>query len=165
MSKWSNNQFVKYQQIADGLAELYHVGQTDMSNRPYIEHCRQVSAWCFSWEAKVVALLHDIVEDTNCTYYDLIAAGLPPVVIQGVHDMTQQEHLNLMKGYVGGPPVFDREDLETYWARVKRNPVALEVKFADIRHNNDPVRMSKLPPERQAKLNAKYKRAIDFLLA
>ena len=53
--------------LADRFAEGKHAGQKDKAGLPYVEHPRAVAARVESEEEKIVALLHDTVEDTNAT--------------------------------------------------------------------------------------------------
>lgn len=152
-------------QLARMVAERAHDGQTDMSGQPYFEHCRAVadqfapSPGVDSAEIarlKTVAFLHDVVEDTDTTLMDLLLLGFSFEILEAVNAITQQSYSTI--------DVISYEPLEDYWARVKANPLAVRVKIADIRHNNDPVRKAQLSPERQAKLSNKYQCALEFLV-
>lgn len=145
-------------EIAVLVAKLAHAGQTDMAGKPYFDHCMRVAenvgrAGYLGSKYMAVALMHDVVEDTPVTLEDLEWIGFSQEVIDGVGAMTQRVDENGV-----------REDLETYWGRVKANRIAHIVKVCgDIPDNNDPARQSYLPEERQLKLRAKYARALEFL--
>lgn len=133
------------------VAHWFHAGQTDMANKPYVNHLRRV-ARPFESEgyqtSAAVAWLHDVVEDTECTLADLFELGFSDDIVHAVDAITQRPG----------------EDLDTYWARVKANVLARIVKVkGDIPDNSDPMRLEHLPPHLQDKLRAKYARALTFL--
>ncbi|MEG0323823.1 MAG: hypothetical protein RR619_07485, partial [Raoultibacter sp.] len=64
-------------EIALRIATKAHEGQIDRGGRPYIEHPKTVAAFCSSPLEKVVALLHDVIEDTGVSQQDLKDAGIP----------------------------------------------------------------------------------------
>lgn len=141
------------------VAHWFHADQTDMANKPYVDHLARV-ARPFSlhdengkvvgpWEtAAAVAWLHDIVEDTDCTLADLYELGFSDEIVHAVDAITQREG----------------ESLDDYWARVKANPIARAVKVkGDIPDNSDPMRLEFLPPHLQEKLTLKYRRALEAL--
>ncbi|MFO0417798.1 MAG: phosphohydrolase [Planctomycetota bacterium] len=131
------------------VAYWFHRNQTDMANRPYIEHLERVAApFQGAVILEAVAWLHDVVEDTPCTLDDLFALGFDSEIVEAVDAITQR------KG----------EALEDYWARVKANRYARVVKVkGDIPDNADPRRLDYLPPHLQEKLTAKYQRALEVL--
>lgn len=129
---------------ADRVAAAAHDGQLDKAGHPYIEHPRRVAARVahLGVEVVMVALLHDVVEDTQVTL-DVLAATFPPQVVAAVDTITKR----------AGEP---RDD---YYARVAANPIATVVKRADIDDNTDPLRLAALPGKLQARLEAKYAHA------
>lgn len=102
-----------------------HKEQLDQSGMPYVFHPFHVAEEMRDEETTVVALLHDVIEDTNYTLDDLRNLGFSNTVIEAVEAMT---HL----------PEVSYED---YLRRIKRNPIAKTVKLADIRHNSDLTRL------------------------
>lgn len=139
------------------VAHWFHKGQTDMAQRPYVEHLERVAS-PFSGgngkdgrnypQAAAVAWLHDVVEDTPCTLGDLYQLGFSPEIVEAVWAITQRPG----------------ESLDDYWARVKDNMLARLVKVkGDIPDNADERRLDFLPPHLQDKLRAKYARAMTFL--
>lgn len=88
---------------------------------PYIRHPAAVAAAleAKSPEIRAAAWLHDLLEITPLTAAQLKAQGIPGQVVDLVKILTHAPG----------------ESLETYWARVKRNPAATIVKLADIDHN------------------------------
>jgi|SRR5690606_9138301 len=95
-----------------------HRGQRDKRGRPYIRHVTEVSAAVDheGTHAIAVALLHDVLEDTNDT--DLSA--YPKQVQEAIHAITRQEV----------------ETYDAYIERVAQNPLARTVKLADLRLNH-----------------------------
>jgi len=115
---------MKEYEIALNIATKAHEGQTDKSGIDYIEHPLTVSSYCASERAKIAALLHDVVEDSSVTLEDLLAAGIGADVIEAVDCLTKREG----------------ETLDEYFRRVAASDIAVEVKFADMRHNSDTSR-------------------------
>lgn len=128
--------------VAYDLARRAHEGQFRRDGTtPYFEHVKQVIDGVEGWEAKMVAALHDTVEDERLTVDELRQAKLPESVIAGVQAMTKPK----------GMPYQDyiREI-------VSKNPLAKQVKLADIRAN-----LSDAPTDRQ---RAKYAEAMKLLV-
>lgn len=123
------------------LATNAHHGQFDKGGKPYILHPLRVMSFLKTddEELQCIALLHDVVEDTDTTYVDLGAAGMSLRVIEGVQALTKQ------KGF----------DYDTYKAQVMGNRDAMQVKMADLRHNTD-IRRLKGVKEKDIKRMAKY---------
>ncbi|MDR1183386.1 MAG: HD domain-containing protein [Coriobacteriales bacterium] len=128
------------------IATEAHAGQTDRGGRPYIEHPLAVAAMV-EGDAATVALLHDVVEDTTVTLADLRLAGFSDAVTSAVDAITRR------KG----------EQDVAYLARVRRNPLALAVKLADLTHNSDITRIPD-PTNRDRKRAALYLFYRDVLL-
>ena len=126
--------------LALEFATRAHAGQTDKSGAPYIGHPQRVADRLPTAELKVVALLHDVLEDCDVTVDDLADAGIPDDLIAGVVAMTKREG----------------EAYEDAVARAAEHPLARHVKAADIADNSDPQRLDHLPPETADRLRRKY---------
>lgn len=100
------------------LAAQYHKG-TDKQGVPYILHPLSVMASVDRGLAKVVAVLHDLVEDTDVTLNMLRHGGFPESVVKAVDCLTHRE----------GEPYCD------YILRCSNNSLATQVKVADLEHN------------------------------
>lgn len=101
------------------LAYKYHDGQyRKESCVPYIVHPLRVSGWFIDDVRKTISVLHDIVEDTDCTL-ELLSKMFPCRVVNIVDMLTRRD----------GEKHFD------YIRRVKKNEVAVEIKIADIVDN------------------------------
>lgn len=132
---------------ATRIARAAHEGQVDKSGKPYIDHPLRVMGRVSGEHARMAAVLHDVVEDTAVTDDDLLAAGCPPEVVATVLALSHR----------------DGEAQEDYLARVRADPVAVEVKRADIADNTSPARLALLDPATQDRLRAKYARALEIL--
>ncbi|MGO3141365.1 MAG: HD domain-containing protein [Galactobacter sp.] len=136
---------------ADTVAEWAHAGQLDKSGHDYIEHPRRVAQRVAArlggdHPAVIVALLHDVVEDGDIAESDLqerFGADITAAVLA----------ISRIPG----------EDPDTYYARVKANPLALQVKQADLEDNTDPERVAQLDAPTRERLAAKYAHAREVL--
>ena len=97
-------------------------------------------------ETVIVALLHDVVEDTDYTLDDIRAMGFPDSVIEALALMTHDKSV----------PYMD------YVAKIKSNPVAKAVKLADLKHNSDLSRLDVVDEKARERVE-KYKTAITIL--
>ncbi|RBR31951.1 HD domain-containing protein [Enterococcus cecorum] len=136
---------VLYQQ-ALAIAKDAHKGQVDKAGVDYIQHPLFVASLVEGELAKTVALLHDVVEDSDWTLEDLRMEGLPEEVVQAVGILTKKRN----------------ENYEEYILRVKQNPLARQVKLADLKHNSDLSRLANVT-DRDRKRVAKYQKAISYL--
>lgn len=134
-----------YQQ-ALAIAEDAHKGQVDKAGVDYIQHPLFVASLVEGELAKTVALLHDVVEDSAWTLEDLRKEGLPEEAVQAVGILTKNRD----------------ESYEEYLMHVKQNPLARQVKLADLQHNSDLSRLANVT-DRDRKRVAKYQKAIAFL--
>ena len=123
-----------------------HEGQVDKSGKPYILHPIEVALSLYKESDKVVALLHDILEDTDATVEDLVALGLEDYEIEAVRLLTKPH----------------KEDYMHYVRRVAENPIARRVKMADLRHNMDITRLD-VVTERDLARVEQYKKAYQIL--
>jgi (p)ppGpp synthase/HD superfamily hydrolase len=134
---------------AMSIARLYHRGQRDKGGRSYFEaHVADVHQRVTDQSAavQVVALLHDVLEDTDCTEVEL-RREFPADVVDAVVAITHRP----------GEPRSD------YYERVRRNALALMVKLADIASNTDPSRMALLDEATRDRLVVKYQAAREAL--
>lgn len=134
-----------YQQ-ALAIAKDAHKGQVDKAGVAYIQHPLFVASLVEGELAKTIALLHDVVEDSAWTLEDLRKDGLPEEVVQAVGILTKNRD----------------ESYEEYLLRVKQNPLARQVKLADLHHNSDLSRLANVT-DRDRKRVAKYQKAIAYL--
>lgn len=134
--------------LAEQVATEAHKNQVDLGNVPYIEHPRTVVSLCSSKKAKIIAWLHDVLEDTTVTEADLIQQGFPMDIIEVLRLLTKQPG--------------DDENYEGYILRLQHDPLAREVKIADLTHNSDITRIPHPTAEDFQRLE-KYKNALSIL--
>ena len=134
---------------AKEICQRAHAGQTDRGGRPYEEHPITVASMCTLEEERIVAYLHDVIEDTSVTAEDLEAEGMPDWVIDCVMRLSKDR----------SDPAYS---YRTYLERIKEEPIARAVKIADLTHNFDPTRLTHIGPEEQ-KLYRKYQQSLAFL--
>lgn len=132
---------------AEAIARQFHTGQTDKNGIDYIEHPQRVAAKVASPEAKAVAWLHDVIEDTEMTAAGLIEAGIPVAVVEAVELLTRTPEISN----------------DVYYEYIRGNSLALEVKLADIADNTDPARVALLDKSTQERLATKYEKALASL--
>ena len=117
------------------IAARVHRGQIDKNGVAYILHPLAVAAQLDSLELKTIAILHDTIEDTDVTADYLLEKGILKHIVDAVQLLSKPEN----------------EDYETYLKRVKENPLAKQVKLADLAHNTSSERASGLNEKRRAK--------------
>lgn len=100
-----------------------HAGQVDKCGTPYVFHPYHLAEQMDDEVTTCVALLHDVVEDTEVTVGDL-SAEFPPEVTEPLRLLTHDPAV----------PYLD------YISKPAENPVALVVKLADLTHNMDETR-------------------------
>ena len=67
---------------AIAIAEKQHTGQVDKAGRPYIDHPLRVMQAMSNDAERIVAILHDVIEDTDCTLDQLAAEGFPSTFLR-----------------------------------------------------------------------------------
>ncbi len=140
--------YTKMTKIALKLCFEAHKEQTDQSGMPYVFHPFHVAEQMRDEASTIVALLHDVVEDTDYTLEDLKNLGFDSEVIEAIALLTHE------------PDV----PYEEYLERIKKNALAKTVKLADIMHNSDQTRLD-ANDERAEYWEKKYKRAREILEA
>lgn len=131
---------------AIGLALRAHAGQVDKGGNPYILHPLAVMHRVKTVKEKIVAVLHDVVEDCGVTREDLLTEGFDQEIVEAIFALTRKEG-------------------ETYMEFVQRcseNTLAAGVKIEDITENLDLSRIPH-PTETDYKRIEKYKEALVLL--
>lgn len=123
-----------------------HKDQTDKSGLPYVFHPFHLAEQMTNEITTVVALLHDVVEDTSYSLSDLLNMGFPQEAVEAIGLMTHED----------GVPYLD------YVKKIKSNPIARAVKLADLRHNSDLTRLDQVDSPALARVQ-KYAAAIRLL--
>ena len=123
-----------------------HKDQIDKSGMPYVFHPFHLAEQMADENTTIVALLHDVIEDTEYTLDDLRKFGFAEDVLSAISLMTHADDVPYME----------------YVVKIKTNPIAKAVKLADLKHNSDMSRLDRITQtdEERAK---KYKQAIELL--
>ena len=131
---------------AGEIARTAHAGQKDKAGADYIAHPLAVAGMCRNTESRIVALLHDTIEDTSVTADYLREQGFPEYLVHAVVLVTKE-------------PDFNEED---YFRRIGADPVAREVKMADLMHNMDLSRLASVT-QKDIDRRDRYMREYRFL--
>lgn len=130
------------------IAQEAHKGQMDKGGNPYIEHPLHVASQVETLELKMIAVLHDTLEDSSLTAADLMEAGLPEEVVEAIVVLTHEDG--------------NEEAYLDYIRRVAGNKLAARVKKEDLKHNMDMSRIQS-PTEKDRKRCEKYEKALRLL--
>ena len=125
-----------------------HKDQTDRSGLPYVFHPFHLAEQMATENEVCVALLHDVMEDTDITADDIRAAGMPEEVVEALLLMTHNASVDYL----------------AYVRALKGNELARAVKIADLRHNSDLTRLDEVSPRDLARAE-KYRQALELLEA
>lgn len=131
------------------IATEAHEGQCDKGGKPYILHPLHVMHNVETIEEKIVAVLHDVMEDTDITANALSESGIDDYLVNT---------LNLLN--------HDKSELyETYIKRIRDsgNKTAIKVKIADLEHNSDTSRLTSMGQSDVNRL-AKYNYSKNILI-
>ena len=124
-----------------------HRDQVDKTGLPYVFHPFHLAEQMNDEVSTVCALLHDVVEDTDVTFNDLIEMGYPDEVISALTLLTHDDNV----------PYMD------YVKKISTNETAKKVKIADLKHNSDITRLDCIDDYAKAR-NQKYKQALELLI-
>ena len=127
-----------------------HKDALDKSGLPYVFHPFHLAEQMKDETTTIVALLHDVVEDTDYTFEMLRDAGFDDSVIDALRLLTRTEDIRTEEEYLA------------YVLKIKENPIARAVKIADLRHNADLTRFSVIK-DKDIMRAAKYQRALLLL--
>ena len=131
------------------IAYAAHQGQTDKGGLPYIFHPYHLAEQMTDEISACVALLHDVVEDTAVTFWDL-ERQFPKEVTDALRLLTHER----------GTDYFE------YIRAIRSNPLAVKVKLADLAHNSDETRFAgcgELPEKQLSERREKYAKAKAIL--
>jgi (p)ppGpp synthase/HD superfamily hydrolase len=128
------------------LAVEAHHGQRDKIAQPYILHPLRVMFRLTTEAERIVAVLHDVVEDTTFTFEDLRKMGYPEDILHALDCVTKREG----------------EVYEDFVLRSKSDPIARNVKLADLEDNMDLRRMAGVTEKDMQRLN-RYRKAWALL--
>ena len=128
------------------IASMAHKNQVDKGGIEYIVHPLAVSETVGSIDEKIVALLHDVVEDTHVTLAQLKSFGFDDNVIAAIDAISKK----------------DAVSIDDYMNRVKNNKLACSVKKADLLHNMDISRLKVVNKKDLERLD-KYQYIYNYL--
>ena len=124
-----------------------HRGQYDKSGLPYISHPLHVAESMETEDECVVALLHDVLEDTDITIEDLTRIGISDRQIAALKLLCHDDSVPYLE----------------YVQAIRGDQIARKVKLADLHHNSDLTRLSVITTQDIERVE-KYKQAIEILL-
>jgi (p)ppGpp synthase/HD superfamily hydrolase len=131
---------------AIAIAAAAHEGQVDKGGAPYILHPLRVMLRVNTLEERIVAVLHDVVEDCGISFDDLRNEGFSETVLMAIASVTKVPD----------------ESYEAFIERVAQNPIGRVVKLADLEENSDLSRIAQ-PSWEDLERVEKYRRAIGVL--
>lgn len=131
---------------AIAIAAAAHAGQVDKGGAPYILHPLKVMLRMTTLEERIVAVLHDVVEDCDISLDDLRKEGFSEEVLTAIQSVTK----------VPG------ESYEDFVERAAQNPIGRVVKLADLEENSDLSRIAS-PSWEDLERIEKYRRVIGRL--
>ena len=130
------------------LCVIKHWKQKDKAGKRYIWHPIHVMLNVEGYNEKIVALLHDIVEDTDVTVPDLKNLKFSKEVVEAVDVITKKKD----------------QEYFSYLKSIKDNSIAKKVKIEDLKHNSDLKRL-RFVTQKDMDRVIKYKKALDYLIA
>jgi len=125
-----------------------HKDQVDKAGLPYIFHPFHLAEQMDTEEEVIVALLHDVVEDTDITLDDLRAFGFSEQIIDALSILSHADGIPYPR----------------YICNIKYsgNDLVKKVKLVDLRHNSDETRYNEIGEKDKERLE-KYNKAIGVL--
>ncbi|MFA6536212.1 MAG: GTP pyrophosphokinase [Candidatus Paceibacterota bacterium] len=134
---------------AIAFAALKHKGAKDRIGEPYILHPLSVMQRMKTETERIVAALHDVVEDCGVSIEELRALGYSEEVLEALSFVTKRPE--------------ELDDYPVFIGRIKNGPtLAIKVKLADLADNTDPNRRTVDGEATRARME-KYRQAIQVL--
>lgn len=134
-------------QKAIEIAVAAHASQRERNGDPYILHPLRVMGRIADTAGRIVAVLHDVLEDTEITAQQLKDAGFSDTVLTAVDCLTRRPG----------------EPYDEFVQRAACNPLARRVKLADLEDNMDLRRLPAVLPK-DADRMTRYLRAWQHLI-
>mgnify|MGYP003442121094 FL=1 len=125
------------------LVSMAHRGQLDKGEQPYIQHLVRVSQAQPNLRLQLIALAHDIIEDTETSREELYDVGFDFIDIEVIRTLTKNKD----------------ESYDDYIDRVSKNIDAISIKMADLKDNMNITRLKDLVPEKIIPSLIKYAQA------
>lgn len=133
-------------ETAIAISVSWHCGQRDKIGLPFVLHPLKVMSMCETQDQMIVAVLHDILEDTKISINELRDLGISESNIESIIAITRNKDEFYME----------------YIHRCKNNEVARYVKIKDLEHNIS--RLHQLSNEEQISLEIRYRMALSTLI-
>jgi guanosine-3',5'-bis(diphosphate) 3'-pyrophosphohydrolase len=130
------------------IAAAAHAGQIDKAGQPYILHPIRVMLSVKNGDERIAAILHDVVEDTPVSFDDLESEGFSAAVVDAVRALTKTEGESRIEAAL----------------RAVKDPIARQVKLADVSDNMDLSRIPS-PTEKDYARLKEYERVREILMA
>ncbi|MBS2037846.1 HD domain-containing protein [bacterium] len=108
------------------LAVQHHKGQVDKMGQPYILHPLRVMHRCQGVQAQIVAIMHDLLEDTPLTPEALLNEGFSQEIVDALEGVSRRKN----------------ESYREFVLRARQNPLSRQVKLADLEDNLDLRRLT-----------------------
>ena len=128
------------------LAKKYHEGQFDKGGYPYIEHPLRVMNGVESIDEKILAVLHDVLEDCNVSRDELINEGIPECLVEKLEILCKGKN----------------EKYFYYIDRIKVDQLTINVKLSDLEDNMNLKRLKEVTDKDMKRLE-KYRKAKEIL--
>lgn len=124
-----------------------HDGQVDKAGQPYILHPLRLMVKFDDDEVlRIIAVLHDVVEDSDVSLDELKAEGFSEKIIEAIDCLTKKEN----------------ESYEDFILRISKNELATKVKIEDLKDNLDLTRMESISDKDLTRVS-KYHQALKYL--
>jgi len=142
--------FSELESRAYALVSCVFSGHTDKAGLPYVTHLERVRDKFQDSFCRIIALLHDVVEDTSVSFSDLERIGFSGSYIEVLSLLTRRENMNYHE----------------YISKIihSKNKVALLVKIADMEDNLSDVRLMKLDKKWRNHFLEKYSSEMTRLI-
>lgn len=138
--------YTNFTRLAMKIAFETHKDQVDKAGVPYIYHPIHLAEQMNDENTIIVALLHDVVEDSSLTFEDLLELGFLVEVVDALRLLSHDEN----------------EDYFVYIKKISENEIATIVKIADLKHNSDLTRFEKRDEKSLLRIK-KYQQSLDYL--
>jgi len=131
---------------AVSMALSAHCGKTDKGGNPYILHPLRMMLTMETTDEKIVALLHDVIEDSPISIQQLRDEKFSKKIVAAVSLLTKKEN----------------QSYDDYISAIKKNPLAAKVKLADLKDNMNTNRLKKITGKDKLRIK-KYRAAYKLL--
>lgn len=111
------------------IASRAHNGQKDKAGCEYILHPLRLMLQMKTQDERIIAVLHDVIEDSDYTIQDLRHEGFEEEILNSLKLLTKNDK---------------KVTYEDYIKKIKTNPIATKIKIADLEDNMNLTRMKSL---------------------